>query len=585
MVKETNMDEAILQIFEEQESQFFWPVATQKEARAFVKALNGKGIKYDMISAEINEFSTNFMAWRTGLGRIGIGNRVMERINQPLQEILESDDEDEEVLLKVKQYKAKCTNGDNKTPTSSNTELDKRLHSEGGVTPEQKKDITDSWMKNMEDKTSALKQDANGNNEDSSDEAESGSSESGSRSESRSESSSGSSSGSTSSSSSVEREIATHEKSSERAILRHTEKRSSKIEEEVVFMRSDSGTQKSGESVMEQVNMKPSDILKRQSPRRQSPVMERASVKREQSPLVSEKKTQNIPTVGNKVDKVEKIEVKKLEAEVEKLKKQQEMEETKKEGETKVVESVKEREVVAPTADSESLSSSSSSNSSEDEKEEEKNKEEEESTSDSSTEKEESEDEKTDSEDEKSDKEEKEGENDEIKVAIEKVAAADDDDTDDEDEDEDAESSDDEKDDEFITESYDSDLDKDNEDESTEFQTIHKYRSKIKSDADGPGYLYVFTDSARDATHHRMKISASRYPNKRLEQAQKFNLDLKLQTAVPVTERKAALRDTHNALEKYRMDHQVDWFYGLPQKILSSLMKVAEKYVSETSDC
>ena len=63
------IDELILQIFEEHEETFCFPVRTQKDARVFVKALHGKGLPFESICGEIDEFEYNFSAWRKGLGR------------------------------------------------------------------------------------------------------------------------------------------------------------------------------------------------------------------------------------------------------------------------------------------------------------------------------------------------------------------------------------------------------------------------------------------------------------------------------------------------------------------------------------
>lgn len=89
------LDEVILQVFEESSEAFHFPVTSQKDARAFVKALHKKGLSYDSLSHEIKEPEQNFSAWRTGISRPGIGSRVLERINRPLQDVLLSDGEDD----------------------------------------------------------------------------------------------------------------------------------------------------------------------------------------------------------------------------------------------------------------------------------------------------------------------------------------------------------------------------------------------------------------------------------------------------------------------------------------------------------
>lgn len=82
VMEDVKIDELILQVFEEHEDTFFWPVSSQKEAKNFVKHLHDKGAAYEDICKEIGEFEHNFSAWRKGLGRVGIGTRMIERINR-----------------------------------------------------------------------------------------------------------------------------------------------------------------------------------------------------------------------------------------------------------------------------------------------------------------------------------------------------------------------------------------------------------------------------------------------------------------------------------------------------------------------
>ena len=90
--QELSLDELILQTFEEQEDAFSFPVRSQKDAKAFVRSLNLKGLPYQVICQEIGEFEHNFTSWRKSLGRIGIGQRVIERINRPLQSLLDEEE-------------------------------------------------------------------------------------------------------------------------------------------------------------------------------------------------------------------------------------------------------------------------------------------------------------------------------------------------------------------------------------------------------------------------------------------------------------------------------------------------------------
>ncbi len=91
----SDIDHFILDVFEEHEEQFIFPLRSQNQARAFTKALHGKGVPYELLCDEIKELHQNFNAWRKGLGRTGIGSRVLTRINKPLEDVLDSDSDDE----------------------------------------------------------------------------------------------------------------------------------------------------------------------------------------------------------------------------------------------------------------------------------------------------------------------------------------------------------------------------------------------------------------------------------------------------------------------------------------------------------
>jgi len=60
----------------------------QHDARAFVSELNRRGVQYSVLCAAVGELEQNFTSWRTGLNRPSVGNRVVERINRPLQQLL-----------------------------------------------------------------------------------------------------------------------------------------------------------------------------------------------------------------------------------------------------------------------------------------------------------------------------------------------------------------------------------------------------------------------------------------------------------------------------------------------------------------
>ncbi len=55
--------------------------------------MHKKGVPYEAIYQEIGEFEHNFTSWKQGLGRPGIGTRIIERINRPFITLLEEEDD------------------------------------------------------------------------------------------------------------------------------------------------------------------------------------------------------------------------------------------------------------------------------------------------------------------------------------------------------------------------------------------------------------------------------------------------------------------------------------------------------------
>jgi len=97
---ERQLDDVILDVFEQSVTscatdrhQFYFPVTSQSDARAFVCELHTRGVQYSRLSATVGEREHSFTAWRTGNSHPGIGNRVVERINRPVQQLLLADDD------------------------------------------------------------------------------------------------------------------------------------------------------------------------------------------------------------------------------------------------------------------------------------------------------------------------------------------------------------------------------------------------------------------------------------------------------------------------------------------------------------
>ena len=135
-----------------------------------------------------------------------------------------------------------------------------------------------------------------------------------------------------------------------------------------------------------------------------------------------------------------------------------------------------------------------------------------------------------------------------------------------------------------VNENYDSDLDMNNGDVSTQAMLIRKNIRTLKARMDdGSGYLYIFCDNAGKANNHRIKIGASRFPAKRLEQASTYNLDIEMVSAISVGSRKSALQDVIKALRQYQLPNSTSWFEGPLPKILDIVAGVATKFPLQTA--
>jgi len=127
MVQEVDfpLDELILRIFEEDDDAFYFPVKTQKEAKAFVRTLNIMGMQYLSIAQEVGEFEHNLTAWRKGLGRVGIGQRVIKRLNQPLQDLLDDEEEYNVDLQKLLRRNSSVTSSSQLSGRTSVSSVDR----------------------------------------------------------------------------------------------------------------------------------------------------------------------------------------------------------------------------------------------------------------------------------------------------------------------------------------------------------------------------------------------------------------------------------------------------------------------------
>jgi hypothetical protein len=83
-----------------------------------------------------------------------------------------------------------------------------------------------------------------------------------------------------------------------------------------------------------------------------------------------------------------------------------------------------------------------------------------------------------------------------------------------------------------------------------------------------------------------MKIGASRFPQKRLEQAMKFNMDIRMVHSVAVTQRKRALESVCMQLRPYKLDGQEDWFKAPQDKAVHVVIETAKIFSpDEETNC
>jgi len=87
---ERRLDDVILAVFESRDpALFYFPLTSQRAAREFVCELERRCARCEaLMCVAVGEHRANFTAWRTGANWPGVGNRVVERINRPLQQLL-----------------------------------------------------------------------------------------------------------------------------------------------------------------------------------------------------------------------------------------------------------------------------------------------------------------------------------------------------------------------------------------------------------------------------------------------------------------------------------------------------------------
>ena len=148
--------------------------------------------------------------------------------------------------------------------------------------------------------------------------------------------------------------------------------------------------------------------------------------------------------------------------------------------------------------------------------------------------------------------------------------------------------------------SYHSDIDPDNYDSDLDFE-MNTEAKRLSSEIaairtktlrqDGPGHLYIFSDSPASNREHRLLVGVSRSPEKKLAEARRYNLSLKQVSATAVDKRYRALKAARKALRNYKIDGERDWYQGPVDVILQRVSAATEKFgsgpalVRFSSDC
>ncbi|KAK2141598.1 hypothetical protein LSH36_1071g00009 [Paralvinella palmiformis] len=576
MVTDDNqsLDEYILQIFEEQEEAFYFPVTSQKTARSFVKALYNKGLPYERLYREIGEFEHNFSAWRKGLGRIGIGNRIIERINRPLETVLISDDEEDiqEILTRLKAKVKDADLGNNRVPPitgqrdqsqpisdhrdrlqptkdHAKSRSDSVMPSGDKVAPsgdqykrENDRNSTDSWRQSTDAKTKALSDEANDKN-------------------------------SWSSCPQLSRTSASHplvggqlEQKEPglvdfRSVLkRHVENDKLKIGERIdrrsvppsfnPSIKSDVDRRSRLSTSLDKINRRekaddnhaPGEPLTDRHNKTRAGSEPRdtqyhaETVKRKQKED-TERTREKVTEVDVSRDYTDSLKSKQLKTNDSNNDVNGSDSSNQEPLPTQEVASVK---TEAPLAAEESdYSTSETTTTSDSEK-----------TEASSVDDDDDDDDNDDEEDDKAD--DPDGQDDEIRTSTDSV-----DDTDDRVA-------------AAIDENYDSDWDSDNDDLSPEGRRLVRQMTEYKCTAaplDGPGYLYVLTDGGRTSPMTTgggslIKVGVSRFPKRRHQQALRFNVDVELTISLPVSLRRRCAEQARKRLDAYKINDRDGWYRG-----------------------
>lgn len=508
MVAEREVADFILEVFEEQEELFHFPVCTQKEARAFVKALHSKGLGYSAMCEEIGEFEHNFCSWRKGLGRQGVGNRIIEMINRPFHDVLYSDEEsssgeDEE---------------DGKIPVKKEAAVKPVIGRKKEVPKEEKKVVP------KEEKKEVSKEE--------------------------------------------KKEVP---KEAKRESVEKTETETNLVKGETAVEKEETAVEKKNPEVeiKEAVVEKEKTNIETKEPeveeKRESEVesmlaaiqAEEAIRKSRVNQLIEEELALAPPPVQKDItdslsDKIKFMDDDEEEEEEEGDRDDKDVGESEGSASYKTISSSESRESsVASTASSSSRSSPS-------------------------VEREVPKVEAKVAEPPAAKKVEGVMTNGRSGPPVKRTTSNEGSISPDSSSVVGTE----------INENYDSDLDIEDVDlNDPKGALIRQVMTTIKSEDcdDGPGYIFVFSDSSKFAREHRLKVGCSRFPNKRLEQAMHFNVDIKMVSSVAVSERRAALQSVFTKMRAHKMEGQEDWFKAPLDTALAIVTETAKKFSNESN--
>ena len=99
-------------------------------------------------------------------------------------------------------------------------------------------------------------------------------------------------------------------------------------------------------------------------------------------------------------------------------------------------------------------------------------------------------------------------------------------------------------------------------------------------DKDGPGFIFIMTDSLREcmpwSAESRYKVASSRRPERCLLEFRSRNVDIDLIWQVKVEHHVMAVREVHKTLTKYNLHS--NWFRCSLSEIMEAISKVIKKY-------